>query len=91
MKTPEEWAEEIGQNAATYIRAALEEQRERLAAEVDKQCRYCDGSGARTETGSEHHPDCDGECRNCPVPVPIQVQCEGEAHGIAAAIREEQA
>jgi hypothetical protein len=27
-------------------------------------------------SGAEHHPDCDGSCRNCPIEVPVQCPCE---------------
>ena len=41
-------------------------------AEFEAECPFCRGHG--WTTGSAHDPNCDGSCRNCPVPV--QEQCE---------------
>jgi hypothetical protein len=38
-------------------------------------CPECGGQGWTVGTGSEHHPSCDGSCEECPVPVPVQVEC----------------
>jgi len=43
-------------------------------------CGMCGGSGWTIGTGSAHDPNCDGTCVNCPIPVPIQVECE-HCHG----------
>jgi hypothetical protein len=40
------------------------------------ECPECGGQGWISGTGSEHAPGCDGECRDCPVPVEIQIGCE---------------
>jgi len=43
-------------------------------------CPVCHGDGylVNEYTESEHHPDCMGDCINCPIPVPAveQVTCE---------------
>jgi len=51
---------------------------ERAARAIQVACSMCGGQGWTAETGSEHHPRCDGSCSQglCPVPVPIQEQCE---------------
>lgn len=47
---------------------------------IREKCGMCDGHGFTVEvtTGStaEHHPDCDGSCRDCPVEVPVQEQVQ---------------
>jgi len=38
-------------------------------------CPQCGGNGYTIGSGSEHAPDCDGSCENCPVEVPTQEPC----------------
>lgn len=58
--------------ATTALRAAKERIRE--------QCGMCDGHGYTIEVVSgsraEHHPECDGSCRDCPVEVETQEQAQ---------------
>jgi len=38
-------------------------------------CPYCYGDGAINVFISDHHPDCKGDCHNCPIAVPMQEEC----------------
>jgi hypothetical protein len=46
----------------------------------NRKCPVCRGDGflINMTTESEHHPNCTGDCVNCPIPVPgeEQVQCD---------------
>jgi hypothetical protein len=39
------------------------------------ECGTCDGSGYVPNVVPDHAPDCEGECRNCPVPVLVAEAC----------------
>lgn len=58
------------------LAAFAKEVREDCELEIRAACSMCDGTGVVTTTGSAHAGDCDGSCRNCPVPVEEQEQCE---------------
>lgn len=47
-----------------------------------KDCPQCDGVGWYRDTEPGHDSMCDGSCRNCPVPVEVQIQCLCEETGI---------
>lgn len=49
---------------------------ERAATAIQDACTMCDGLGYVETVGSAHAPDCDGGCRNCPVPVQDREGCE---------------
>lgn len=38
-------------------------------------CANCGGSGWTTDVEPAHDPECDGTCKNCPIPVQVQVEC----------------
>lgn len=49
-------------------------------------CRGCGGSGVTT--GTEHHPDCEGGCRLCPIEVQVQCECEGKSVDVEGLLTE---
>lgn len=49
---------------------------EKAAKAVVDACSTCDGNGWVETVTPAHAPDCDGACRNCPVPVQDREGCE---------------
>ena len=77
--------------AAKDARLALLEKVVKAAKWSIDHCPYCEGKGyvEVIATGSEHDPNCDGSCVNCPIPVPIRVQEQCEYCGdLRSALRE---
>lgn len=69
------------------IRAALERVVRECAREIRAGCGACGGSGGIETTRAAHDPNCDGSCRNCPVPVRELEQCEYCGRPTAAILR----
>lgn len=61
--------------AEVVITRALRARVAELEGLVPRECPECSGSGSIESTGSEHSSDCDGSCRNCPVPVQVIEPC----------------
>jgi len=51
-------------------------QTRRVIEPQPEKCGHCGGAGWYEVVGAAHHPDCDGSCRLCPIPVPEQQQCQ---------------
>lgn len=39
-------------------------------------CPMCDGIGVFQVTAAGHDPSCQGDCKNCPIPIPEIEPCE---------------
>jgi len=54
-----------------------------MTTDARETCPFCNGDGWYVVTGSAHDPNCDGTCKNCPIPVQEQEQwqnCEGRGY-----------